>query len=77
MVYDLSSNLTQLAEKREQPQSPAATAVSAVLRHFSDHLAQPGQCSLFPAVREILISLQLPNDVPPQSQVSQSTTNDV
>uniref|UniRef100_A0A1A9V3Z5 Mediator of RNA polymerase II transcription subunit 14 n=1 Tax=Glossina austeni TaxID=7395 RepID=A0A1A9V3Z5_GLOAU len=68
MVYDLSSNLTQLAEKREQPQSPAATAVSAVLRHFSDHLAQPGQCSLFPAVREILISLQLPNDVPPQSQ---------
>lgn len=70
MVYDLNSNITQLAEKREQPQSPAALAASSLLRRFSEYSTQQGQCSLFPAVREILVNLQLPNDVPPSNQVT-------
>uniref|UniRef100_A0A1I8PUW4 Mediator of RNA polymerase II transcription subunit 14 n=1 Tax=Stomoxys calcitrans TaxID=35570 RepID=A0A1I8PUW4_STOCA len=68
MVYDLSSNLTQLAEKREQVQSPAAQTASSLLRRFSE-CAVHGQCSLFPAVRDLLINLQLPNDVPPPNQL--------
>ncbi|XP_023302544.2 mediator of RNA polymerase II transcription subunit 14 [Lucilia cuprina] len=68
MVYDLSSNLTQLAEKREQVQSPAAVAASTLLRRFSEYGVQHGQCSLFPAVRDLLTNLQLPNDVPPPNQ---------
>ncbi|XP_065361680.1 mediator of RNA polymerase II transcription subunit 14 [Calliphora vicina] len=68
MVYDLSSNLTQLAEKREQVQSPAALAASTLLRRFSEYGVQHGQCSLFPAVRDLLTNLQLPNDVPPPNQ---------
>lgn len=72
MVYDLSSNLTQLAEKREQVQSPAAVAASTLLRRFSEYAntGHVGQCSLFPAVRDLLTNLQLPNDVPPPNQVS-------
>ncbi|TMW50711.1 hypothetical protein DOY81_004211 [Sarcophaga bullata] len=68
MVYDLSSNLTQLAEKREQVQSPAAVAASSLLRRFSEYGVQHGQCSLFPAVRDLLTNLQLQNDVPPPNQ---------
>lgn len=70
MVYDLHSNITQLAEKREHPQSPSVIAVGSLLRRFAEYSANQGQCSLFPAVRELLINLQLPNDVPPSNQVS-------
>lgn len=72
MVYDLSSNLTQLAEKREQVQSPAAVAASTLLRRFSEYGVQHGQCSLFPAVRDLLTNLQLPNDVAPPNQVNKT-----
>lgn len=72
MVYDLNTNITQLAEKREQVQSPAVIAASALLRRFSEYGAQHVQCSLFPAVRDLLTNLQIPNDVPPPNQVSHS-----
>ncbi|XP_017469746.1 PREDICTED: mediator of RNA polymerase II transcription subunit 14 [Rhagoletis zephyria] len=68
MVYDLTSNITQLVERREQVQSPAMNAVSASLRRFTEFGVQHGQCSLFPAVLELLTNLQLPNDVPPPNQ---------
>ncbi|XP_037940367.1 mediator of RNA polymerase II transcription subunit 14 isoform X2 [Teleopsis dalmanni] len=68
MVYDLNSNITQLAERREQGPSTAANAASALLRRFSEFSAQHGQCSLFPAVRDLLTNLQLPNEGPPQNQ---------
>lgn len=70
MVYDLTSNITQLVERREQVQSPAMNAASALLRRFTEFSVQHGQCSLFPAVLDLLTNLQLPNDVPPPNQVS-------
>lgn len=71
MVYDLSSNITQLAERREQPQTPAANAASALLRRFAEFGVPHGQCSLFPAVRDLLMNLQLPNDGPPPQPPNQ------
>lgn len=65
MIYDSSSNVTQLAERREQVQSPATNPVSAQLRQFSEYGAQPGECSLFPAVRDLLANLTFMNDNPP------------
>lgn len=66
MIYDLNSNITQLAEKREQPQSASSLAANTLLRRFSEYGTQHGQCSLFPAVREILTNLQLPNEASSQ-----------
>lgn len=64
MVYDISSNITQLAERREQVQSIAMTAASHQLRRFADFALQ-NECSLFPAVRDILANLALPNEPQP------------
>ncbi|XP_055842956.1 mediator of RNA polymerase II transcription subunit 14 isoform X2 [Episyrphus balteatus] len=65
MIYDLNSNITQLAERREQAPSQAANAAGNLLRRFADYGPQPGECSLFPAVRDLLTNLTLPSDVPP------------
>lgn len=68
MVYDVSSNITQLAERREQPQSPAMNAVSVLLRRFAEY-ANLNECTIFPAVRELLTNLQWSNDLQPQQQL--------
>lgn len=72
MVYDLNTNITQLAERREQVQSPSAIAASAQLRKFTtERGAQYIECSLFPAVRDLLTNLTLPSEVVQQgNQVS-------
>uniref|UniRef100_A0A1B0CC39 Mediator of RNA polymerase II transcription subunit 14 n=1 Tax=Lutzomyia longipalpis TaxID=7200 RepID=A0A1B0CC39_LUTLO len=71
MVYDTGTNTTQLAERREQVQSVAMSAVSHQLKRFAEYAAlQPNECSLFPAVRDLLANLILPTEpqLPPQIQ---------
>lgn len=67
MVYDVTSNITQLAERRETSgvvPSPTTNAVSTLLRRFAEtHAANSNGtdvCSIYPAVREILLNLVLP-----------------
>lgn len=66
MVYDVQSNLTQLAERREPNnllQPSATSAASQLLRRYSDYPTHHnGECSIFPAVRELLMNLQLANE---------------
>nr|CAD7404784.1 unnamed protein product [Timema cristinae] len=70
LVYDMSTNLTQLAEKRD-PQPSATTAASHQLKRFAEMGVNHMECSLFPAVRDLLANLILPNE-PPQQQVASS-----
>ncbi|XP_055533102.1 mediator of RNA polymerase II transcription subunit 14 [Wyeomyia smithii] len=70
MVYDMTLNHTQLAERREQVTQQLTSAVSAHLRRFVDcSVLQPGECSLFPSVRDLLMNLTLPNEQPPPGQM--------
>lgn len=76
MVYDVSTNMTQMAERRETGgfiQSISTAAVSNMLRRFADYSAHHGECSIFPAVRDLLMNLTLPNEPqpPPQQQQQQ------
>ncbi|XP_058828466.1 mediator of RNA polymerase II transcription subunit 14 [Topomyia yanbarensis] len=70
MVYDMTVNHTQLAERREQVTPQLTSAVSAHLRRFVEcTVLQQGECSLFPAVRDLLMNLTLPNEQPPPGQM--------
>uniref|UniRef100_A0A8D8N5P3 Mediator of RNA polymerase II transcription subunit 14 n=2 Tax=Culex pipiens TaxID=7175 RepID=A0A8D8N5P3_CULPI len=70
MVYDMTVNHTQLAERREQNVPQLTSAVSAHLRRFAEcTVLPPGECSLFPAVRDLLMNLTLPNEQPPPGQM--------
>lgn len=62
LVYDITTNLTQLAEKRDTGPAPAMTAASQMLKHFVQFQTNPNECSLFPAVRELLMNLTLPSE---------------
>lgn len=84
MVYDVSSNITQLAERRETGgYTPAIStaAVSNMLRRFVDFSPHHGECSIFPAVRDLLMNLTLPNEpqapTPSQQQHQQQLQNQV
>lgn len=62
IVYDISSNITQLAERRDSGPAPAMTAANQLLRHFAQFQPSHTECSLFPAVRELLMNLVLPSE---------------
>lgn len=64
MVYDVNSNITQIAERRDPVQSIATSAASHQLRRFADYPSH-GECSLFPAVRDLIMNLTLPNEQQP------------
>ncbi|CAL1677681.1 unnamed protein product [Lasius platythorax] len=66
-VYDVTTNLTQLAERRDL--SPAITAASMQLKRFAEYGANQSECSLFPAVRDLLTNFTLPSEPPVISQV--------
>lgn len=70
LVYDVSTNLTQLAEKRDPSPASAMAAASLQLKRFAEYGANQSECSLFPAVRDLLANLTLPSDPPVMSQVS-------
>ncbi|XP_015606309.1 mediator of RNA polymerase II transcription subunit 14 isoform X2 [Cephus cinctus] len=69
LVYDVNSNLTQLAEKRDPGPASATAAASLQLKRFADYGANPSECSLFPAVRDLLANLTLPSEPPVINQV--------
>nr|XP_022906712.1 mediator of RNA polymerase II transcription subunit 14 isoform X2 [Onthophagus taurus] len=62
LVYDVTTNITQLAEKRDPGPAPAIAAASQLLKHFSQFQTNHAECSLFPAVRELLVNLVLPSE---------------
>ncbi|XP_070163425.1 mediator of RNA polymerase II transcription subunit 14 isoform X4 [Polyergus mexicanus] len=66
-VYDVTTNLTQLAERRDL--SPAITAASMQLKRFAEYGANQSECSLFPAVRDLLANFTLPSEPSVISQV--------
>lgn len=90
LVYDASTNLTQLAEKREpgpggpmsaQRRDPlptsALTAASLQLKRFVDFNLNPSECSLYPAVRDLLANLTLPEPTQMQGQVKHSSSGEL
>lgn len=74
LVYDSINNVTQLAERRDTAAGnmgglgPVAHTASMMLKRFSEcsHMmgVQPGECSIYLAVRYILANLPLPNEPP-------------
>lgn len=66
LVYDIQANVTQLAEKRDTGPAPGITAANQLLKHFV-YQGNHAECSLFPAVRELLTNLVLPSEPPQQS----------
>ncbi|EFN81998.1 Mediator of RNA polymerase II transcription subunit 14 [Harpegnathos saltator] len=75
LVYDVSSNNTQLAEKRDP--SPAFATASMHLKRFSDYASTQPECSLFPTVRDLLANFSLPSEPPILSQVTSSAAGQV
>lgn len=55
LVYEIATNVTQLPEKREALQAPGLIEAYQILKHFAQY--QHTQCSLYPAVRELLMTL--------------------
>lgn len=66
----MSTNLTQLAEKRDPGPVSATAAASIQLKRFAEYSVMPAECSLFPAVRDLLANLTLPSEPPVISQVT-------
>ncbi|ERL93945.1 mediator of RNA polymerase II transcription subunit 14 [Dendroctonus ponderosae] len=62
LIYDIAGNITQLAEKRDIGSPPAMTAAGQVLRHFCQMQAGTVECTVYPALREILMNLTFPSD---------------
>ncbi|KAI8429987.1 hypothetical protein MSG28_000441 [Choristoneura fumiferana] len=62
LVYDVQSNVTQLADKRDS--QPHLIAVNLHLKRFSEFNQSHGECTLWPAVRDLLTNFTLPQDAP-------------
>lgn len=73
LVHVVTKNLTQLVS-RENVQTPIAHAINEQLKRFSDYNAHSGECSLFPAVRDLLMNFMLPNEMPP-SMINQMVSS--
>lgn len=63
VVYDMSANVMQVADKRldapvVQPNAPIAL-INIMLKRFAE-FAPPTECCIFPSIREILTSLAIP-----------------
>lgn len=73
LVHVVTKNLTQLVS-RENVSTPIAHAVNEHLKRFSDYTAHSGECSLFPAVRDLIMNFILPNEISPglQNQIVNS-----
>ncbi|CAH0553803.1 unnamed protein product [Brassicogethes aeneus] len=67
-IYDVGANVTSLAEKREMGSVPALQAASQILKNFGHFQANMADCSVFPAIRELLLNLTLPQEQQQQQQ---------
>ncbi|OWR53650.1 mediator of RNA polymerase 2 transcription subunit 14 [Danaus plexippus plexippus] len=63
LVYDMQSNVIQIAERRDA-QQPHLIAVNLHLKRFAEFNQSHGECILWPAVRDLLINFTLPQDAP-------------
>lgn len=61
LIYDVTTNHTQLAEKRETPPALGVAQASTLLKHFAQYQTN-NDCSIFPALREVLVNLVLPTE---------------
>ncbi len=67
VVYDIVNNVTNLIEKKDSPNLPAAVYLAfAHFKRFADYSLQPNECSLFPTVRDFLMNFTLPSEPQPQ-----------
>lgn len=71
-VYDISTNVTQLAQKSDQVHPMALNNIYMLLRNFDEMFrSMKNECSLFPAISQLAKTLTLPNEPqPPQNTVS-------
>lgn len=60
-IYDISSNITQLADKNAAS-VPGVVVASQLLKQFMQFQSNMTECSIFPAIRELLFNLVLPTD---------------
>lgn len=60
-IYDISSNITQLADKNAAS-VPGVVVASQLLKQFMQFQNNMTECSIFPAIRELLFNLVLPTD---------------
>ncbi|XP_074645605.1 mediator of RNA polymerase II transcription subunit 14-like isoform X2 [Tubulanus polymorphus] len=62
LLYDTNTNITSLAEQRnpQAPAPPANIAISNMLKRFAEFNPKMNECSLYPAVRELLANLVIP-----------------
>ncbi|XP_053601349.1 mediator of RNA polymerase II transcription subunit 14 [Plodia interpunctella] len=63
LVYDMQQNVTQLADKRDS--QPHLIAVALHLKRFSEFNQSHTECTLWPAVRDLLTNFTLPQEPPP------------
>ncbi|KYN27989.1 Mediator of RNA polymerase II transcription subunit 14 [Trachymyrmex cornetzi] len=69
-VHDVNTNITQLADRRDLTPPPSAIAAASMqLKRFAEYGANQSECSLFPAVRDLLANFTLPSEPPVISQV--------
>lgn len=73
IVYNLHENSTQCADRKDASPSQLIAVVNHMMRRSSEAAAQTGECSVFPAVRDVVYSLTLPTDhvpleLPPQQR---------
>lgn len=63
ILYDIANNVTQMAEQRSPgapPPTQASVAVNNMLKRFTEYASKPSECSILPAVRELMTNLVVP-----------------
>ncbi|OXU18250.1 hypothetical protein TSAR_004954 [Trichomalopsis sarcophagae] len=66
LVYDTRNNVTLLANERD----PAMAAVLVQLKRFAEYGSNSPECTLFAAVRNLLINLTLPSETVMSQQMA-------
>ncbi|XP_003426298.1 mediator of RNA polymerase II transcription subunit 14 [Nasonia vitripennis] len=66
LVYDTRNNVTLLANERD----PAMAAVLVQLKRFAEYGSNSPECTLFSAVRNLLINLTLPSETVMSQQMA-------
>lgn len=75
LMYDIAVRNTQVAEKREPGPAIAVSAANMQLKRFAEYSAantMGHECTLLLAIRDLLMNLTLPNDMPQVSSFKNS-----
>lgn len=68
LVYDVTTNTTQVAEKRDTGSASVTSAASMQLKRFAEYSQNANECTIFPAVRDLLTNLTLPSEAQVMNQ---------